>query len=239
MSKLTTVQSQIQVAKQAQAKLKEGDKSFKAKKYTHALKCYLYAFDNGHLVPGWGGVRLSFVPSAIARLGKIFPPALQALKERRDAREKLIERGETNFNLIHEWTALNRYLNDKEHELLFIYRLQKKGRRNKELEQRVIVDNKKRLLKQRDYSRLKKYLNVFAWSFLVEIASYQSDKDFPSPSTKSSKDRVRNLADQKGGCAKKVLTALKLRSGLDLLLLVRRFCIIFFPSVRTMKLIWH
>ncbi len=61
-------------------------------KHKEALVEFLWCFDEGnkHHI-GFGGVRLSFLLSDIARLGRKYPPALDALRLRRDAvRERII-----------------------------------------------------------------------------------------------------------------------------------------------------
>jgi thiol-disulfide isomerase/thioredoxin len=51
-----------------------------------ALENYLWCWDHGlEHEQSYSGVRLSFLLSDIARLGRAYPPALQALEERRDA----------------------------------------------------------------------------------------------------------------------------------------------------------
>src|ERR1043165_4916001 len=54
-------------------------------KYEEALAEYLWCFDHGNEATNgaYTGVRLSFLLGAIARLGKQYPPAIQALESRR------------------------------------------------------------------------------------------------------------------------------------------------------------
>lgn len=102
-------------------------------KYKEALDEFLWCFDEGnkHLL-GFAGVRLSFLLSDIARLGDKYPPALEALRQRRDAaRERIIlekpkEPSLWNItsimsdNPVLEFAALNRDLGD-EQETLALY----------------------------------------------------------------------------------------------------------------------
>lgn len=89
------------------------DALVREKRYAEALEHYLWCFDHGleHGV-GYGGVRLSFLPSAIARLGEVYPPALEALRERRDAAKKALLDGEGTVNEAAELAAICRYLDE-------------------------------------------------------------------------------------------------------------------------------
>jgi len=63
-------------------------------KYEEGLKEYLWCFDHGNENNvGFYGVRLSFLLGDIVRLGGKYPPALEALRERRDAAEKALLAG--------------------------------------------------------------------------------------------------------------------------------------------------
>ncbi|MBX3073819.1 hypothetical protein KF913_07830 [Candidatus Obscuribacterales bacterium] len=110
-------------------------------KFEEALACYLFAFDHSTLVSGWGGVRLSFLPAEIARLGKQYKPAIEALQQRRDEREKLILEGETDFSLLAEWTCLNRYLEDSKREVTIMAKLQEEGKLSEDLKRAIIRNN--------------------------------------------------------------------------------------------------
>jgi thiol-disulfide isomerase/thioredoxin len=57
-----------------------------------ALKEYLWLYDDGmKKLPAFAGVRSSYVLMEIKELGKDYPPALAALRERRDAARKRLE----------------------------------------------------------------------------------------------------------------------------------------------------
>lgn len=63
-------------------------------KHEEALKIYLWCFDEGEKHSrSFSGVRISFLLSAIVRLGDQYPPALDALRERRDRNEETILSG--------------------------------------------------------------------------------------------------------------------------------------------------
>jgi len=90
-------------------------------KHEEALAEYLWCFDEGMKKNfAYYGVRLSFLLSNIARLGEKYPPALEALRQRRDAAKKQIQTGKGSFNDAHELQALNQYL-DEAHDSLDLY----------------------------------------------------------------------------------------------------------------------
>lgn len=68
------------------ARMRVGDALAEKGNHAGALDEYLWCFDHGNENSvGFYGVRLSFLLGKISRLGKQYPPALDALKARRDA----------------------------------------------------------------------------------------------------------------------------------------------------------
>jgi thioredoxin-related protein len=81
-----------------------------SKRYEDALAEYLWCFDHGKVAPGYAGVRLSFLLSDLTQLGGRFPPAIQALEDRRDAAESRLSAGSNSFDDLRDAVALNRNL---------------------------------------------------------------------------------------------------------------------------------
>jgi len=81
-------------------------------KRQEALAEYLWCFDHGNDEPsrGYDGVRLSFLLTEIASLGQTYPPARQALEERRNEAEAALLSGKPSANDASEAAALNREL---------------------------------------------------------------------------------------------------------------------------------
>ncbi len=68
------------------ARMHLGDALAEKGNHAGALEEYLWCFDHGNEnSAGFYGVRLSFLLGKITRLGQQYPPALEALRERRDA----------------------------------------------------------------------------------------------------------------------------------------------------------
>lgn len=78
-----------------------------------ALRELLWCFDTGMPpITGFGGVRLSFLLSNIATLGQKYPPALAALRERRDRAERRLRLSETDHDATSTFSAINNYLKE-------------------------------------------------------------------------------------------------------------------------------
>jgi hypothetical protein len=96
--------------------------------YAEALEIYLRCFDVGrdddrHF---WG-TRAGTLAEDIARLGTVYPPARQALLDRRDQREKLLLDGQGGYIEFAELDAVNRALADESRTLQVYDRLPEIG----------------------------------------------------------------------------------------------------------------
>lgn len=82
--------------------------------YEQALKNYVFVFERSRNISGWGGVRLSYVLSAMQEMCEKYPQSLETLKKLRDERATAIKSGNHEFDIIHEWSSLNEYLPDSD-----------------------------------------------------------------------------------------------------------------------------
>ncbi|HUN81787.1 MAG TPA: thioredoxin domain-containing protein, partial [Phycisphaerae bacterium] len=99
-----------------------------------ALTEYLWCFDHGlEHGPGYVGVRLSYLLSAIKQLGSSYPPAIVALKQRRDSAEhQLLDpsgndtESDTDMRQTAiDYSALNRTLGDAKRTMVTYDKLHK------------------------------------------------------------------------------------------------------------------
>lgn len=82
-------------------------------RHDEALREYLWCFDEGaEHDPAYRGVRMSFLLGFIARLAGSFPPAREALVERRDAAKQRIVDGETGDEAARVFAGINRALGE-------------------------------------------------------------------------------------------------------------------------------
>jgi len=182
MSKKHDIDERIAIAKEARMRFERGQKLAMSKDFKPALEDLLFAFDNGHLVDGWGGVRLSFVPGAIARLGKDFPPALSALRLRRDERGLLLETGQCDGKTLAEWLSLNRYL-EEEHKATQLL-VQVESSKNfptdllSSLRKEVLEIEQDRFVKEKNFEALKPLLNQYGRSSFMQMGDYEGEMLF-------------------------------------------------------------
>jgi thiol-disulfide isomerase/thioredoxin len=81
--------------------------------YEEALDEYLWCFDPGaERDPGFVGVRVSFLLSAITDLARAYPAALDALRQRRDPAEKAVLAGTADREPVVIFLAINHYLGE-------------------------------------------------------------------------------------------------------------------------------
>lgn len=82
-------------------------------KQAEALEQLLWCFDHGlEAGPAFYGVRLSFLLGTIEQLGRKYPPAREALIQRRDQAEAQLSAGDATSQTFHDYSALNRTLRE-------------------------------------------------------------------------------------------------------------------------------
>lgn len=89
------------------------DELVRERRYEEALEQYLWCFDHGvEHAPTYAGVRGSFLVSDIAELGKKHPPALAALRERREAVRAPLLDGSASLEQVQTFSGINRSLGE-------------------------------------------------------------------------------------------------------------------------------
>lgn len=85
----------------------------KSGQHAEALKEYLWCFDTGmRQVSGLFGIRGSSLLSSIFELGKNYPPALDALVERRDNSKIRLEASSVDSDALMDYASINRQLGE-------------------------------------------------------------------------------------------------------------------------------
>lgn len=100
--------------------------------YEEALKAYISVFEDGRDTSPLVGVRLSYVLSETAELGKVYEPALTTLIRYRETHEQLMHTGEFGNFSIQEWAALCEYT-DQNRKIEFYYLLKDETSKNEDL----------------------------------------------------------------------------------------------------------
>ncbi|MBP7863140.1 hypothetical protein KA183_15745 [bacterium] len=186
------VEKRIAIANEAAEKFKKARELTKSKDFETALEYYLFAFDNGHLVDGWGGVRLSYIPGEIAELGKQFPPALVALRLRRDERATIIKTGTCDTRTIHELISLNRYLNEDEYAQQLLSEIETipdySSKLLQYLQEKTLEIRQEKLKEEKKYDELKPLLAKAGRSAFMSMGDYEGEMLF----AESEEDQKRN-----------------------------------------------
>lgn len=93
------------------ARLKRGVRLQAEGRHAEALQEYLWCYDHGDAaMPGYAGVRRSFLLGFIARLGERHLPALQALRDRRDTVAARLKSGSESSDDVADVCAIDRSL---------------------------------------------------------------------------------------------------------------------------------
>lgn len=91
------------------------------KKYPEALVAH-QAFFKDSKGTSLAAVRLSFGLASWAELGKVYPPAHSALEKLAAERKDAIYSGASDFDVFHEYTSINSYLNQSDESIeTFLY----------------------------------------------------------------------------------------------------------------------
>lgn len=97
------------------------DTLIEEKKYAEALAAHQKYF-NDSKGTSYSGVRLSFGLSSWAELGKTYPPAHMALAQLATERKNIIHAGKADFDVFHEYTSINSYINRQDESIeTFLY----------------------------------------------------------------------------------------------------------------------
>jgi hypothetical protein len=92
--------------------------------HEEALAEFLWCFDEGMVaVSSYTGVRVSFLLGEITRLGRDYPPAIEALRRRRDALEEAIAAAPGAGAGLADYASLNHYLKEDGRNLALFERL--------------------------------------------------------------------------------------------------------------------
>ena len=106
-----------------------------------ALRELLWCFDTGMPpIAGFGGVRVSFLLSDIAKLGERHPAALDALRERRDKAEKRLLASETDYEATQTLSSINRVLKENARSIALLDQLPAGDRRRTTLAMNAFDD---------------------------------------------------------------------------------------------------
>ncbi len=87
-------------------------------KYEEALEKHIWFHEASKIMPGMGGVRLSYALDLWLKLSKKYNPAMEALVDLRNNNKKALLKGHGSFDNFHDLSAINQVLEDNEDTLL-------------------------------------------------------------------------------------------------------------------------
>jgi thioredoxin-related protein len=121
-----------------------------------ALAEYLWCFDHGNDDPtnGYATVRSGLLLGDITRLGRTYPPAIQALETRRDTAEAALLSGKGKGRDAQDLAALNRELHVQEKSLALYDKLKKESRLGDDLKAALIPEIAELLVDAKRYAEL-------------------------------------------------------------------------------------
>jgi RNA polymerase sigma factor (sigma-70 family) len=100
---------------EVQARFQRAQELARSGNWEAALPEFLWCYDEGMVrVRSFHGVRNSFLLSELARLARTFPPALAALRERRDAAGKRLLKSESDWEAVLDYAVINRELGERD-----------------------------------------------------------------------------------------------------------------------------
>lgn len=167
--------------------------------YAEALELFLWCFDHGvEHRPAFSGVRRSFLLGYMAELGRTFPPAMEALEQRREAAEQIVLSDEGTFQSAHDLVALNRTLGTPDRSLAFFDRLGEVGERQRETQKQMLSLVLDQLVEHRRYNSIVEVQGDVEEKVEMLIDSYQRCQEFHGDpeATDSLKTHVLRKAGQ-------------------------------------------
>lgn len=137
--------------------LNEAQEDTRAKRYEMALEKYIWFHKNAikHNA-GMSGVRLSFALSYWHNLAKVYPPAMDLLRETRDEASENVLNGKQLVESFHDLASINRTISEDSHTTDTFILLETQ---NKATAKKVFRLAKSALIKGKEYQLCGKYLD--------------------------------------------------------------------------------
>ncbi|HEY0945389.1 MAG TPA: sigma-70 family RNA polymerase sigma factor [Opitutaceae bacterium] len=156
---------------QVEARYRKARELAKSGRHAEALGEYLWCYDTGmRQVEGYFITRYSAVLEAIAALGKDYPPALDALRQRRDAAEARLRLSATDMEAGKDYGQINHVLGEDATTYAYFDSLPEDDPRR----QHIFDTSIRRLMESRRYRELDKAMPYVGmpkvWEEMVEVA---------------------------------------------------------------------
>lgn len=173
-----------------EARLQKAKNLAKSGDYAGALEEYLWCYDTGmRQVDGYFIIRYSSLLEEIAALGKSYPPALEALRVRRDAAEQRLAASGTDMAAGKDVGSINRVLGENERTFGLFDSLPEDDPRRAHL----VDNNIGRLMKAQRYRELAK---AMPYDDMPQVWEQMSDAvRAPAPNDAAAQARLRHIVE--------------------------------------------
>ncbi|MFN8656601.1 MAG: hypothetical protein U0105_09700 [Candidatus Obscuribacterales bacterium] len=154
------------------SELDDARRLLKAKNYRQAFAKYKAIFSSPE------GAEFFLSRAEITKLSKNHPPALVTLKRWRNQKEKLIEMGKADSEVVRDWQILNVCLKEPQRTLAVFDKLKNSGC-DEEVLDSILWHIWKQLLRARRYEDLRGHLRTLGWLTILHVGEYDADIWFP------------------------------------------------------------
>jgi tetratricopeptide (TPR) repeat protein len=199
-----------------ESRYKHAQELVKSGHYEEALAEFLWCYEVGMPpIAGYGGVRYSYLLSNIAKLGEKYPPALAALRERRDQNEQELTAGSTDFDVIQGFQSINTALGEKKSLLQYYDRIpaDDPGKQTMGL---LVYDELANAQRYAEAAQIKSFRDMMGWfEDLTEMSE--------SPKAKLSENEKKHASQVGAGFVEVLAGAGKLSDARDLAEIIRAY----------------
>jgi hypothetical protein len=176
--------TRLALREQAKEGLRRAQELLEAKKYKEAFRQYKETLANA------AGFKIFPSEAEMVRLARNYRPALVALKQWRNQKEKLILAQTADSTVFYQWERLNRCLNDKNRILVVFHKL-RLANADEDFLSPFYWKIWTTLAKRKLYEELRPFLDTLGWIAFLHVSEYDAQLWFPqSPSFAPSAERI-------------------------------------------------
>ncbi len=192
------------------------DELVEREKYAEALVEYLWCWDEGAKAsPSYSGVRRSFLLMDLKQLGKLHAPALQAMRDRRDAAEARLKSDPASYDDAADACALNRELSDGDRSVALYDDIRKHGRVSESVRRAFAWDVLEILARGRRYADVVDIVDDPVGYVDEQIALAVQIEGFEARSNLDARERAESRSVMRGIRVDKLMPVFEALVGVD------------------------
>jgi hypothetical protein len=162
----------LALREQTEEGLRLAQELLKANKYKEAFRQYKVTLANAE------GTNIFPSEAEMVKLARNYRPALVALKQWRNQKEKLILAQTADSTVFRQWERLNKCLNDKD-RILVVFRKLRSANADEELLRSFYWQIWTRLAKSKQYEELRPFLDTLGWMTFLAVSEHHAQLWFP------------------------------------------------------------